>query len=91
MIEELAAGATLCAERPEGRAKNPKVKGNRVRACVVAGKRFDSIKEGYEELRQLRHGISYWMLYRALRNGDNHLQDISIELLSVPRGWMHSR
>jgi hypothetical protein len=91
MIEELATGATLCAERPVVRAKNPKVKGDRVRACVVAGKRYDSIKEGYEELRQLRRGISYWMLYRALRNGENHVQDISIELLSSTRGWMHSR
>lgn len=91
MTEELSTGATGCAERPVPRARNPKVKGNRVRACAIAGKRCDSIKDGFEELKELKNGISYWKLYRALRRGDNHIQGIPIELIGEISGWRHDR
>lgn len=68
---------------------NPRVCGNRVRRCEIKGKPFDSIKEGFAELKQLRKGVSYWMLYRALRSGKNTIGDISIKLIDEPQGWRH--
>jgi hypothetical protein len=66
---------------------NPKVKGNRVRACFVNDMPFESIREAAEELARLKKGISYWMLYRALRKHKPQIGDVSIALADEIRTY----
>jgi hypothetical protein len=52
---------------------------------MVEGREYPSIRTAADELMALGKGISYWMLYRALRKHKPQIGDVSIALAAEIR------